>query len=243
MTLTVDTTSTSYRTLNILVQRPFLATGHLKKHSDADEKAEGERICLEAALAISKIIKAYRATFTLRRAPYLLSYAAYSAAVVLLHKGNAERTQLKGEITFFWTALCELQRGCNFGLHKPLSVLRQMMRELGEESVSFQNEDGGGYNSQFSRMLESSWTAAEGGGEELLNHHGGDNHACHDARFAGNNHSHSASMSDNNVDFGGGPASLFTNDRQGLLDVWDEDAQNIYNDTLFGLFAPPQLLH
>ncbi|OAP65058.1 hypothetical protein AYL99_01030 [Fonsecaea erecta] len=239
------TPHTSYRTLNILVQRPFLANGHLKKHSDADEKAEGERICLEAALAISKLIKAYRATFTLRRAPYLLSYAAYSAAVVLLHKGNAERTQLKGEIIFFWTALCELQRGCNFGLHKPLSVLRQMMRELGEESVSFQTEDGGGSNSQVSRMLESSWTAAEErGGGELLNHHGDDNQVCHGARFAGNNYSHSASMSDNNVDFGAGPASLFTNDHhQGLMDVWDEDARNIYDDMLFGLFAPPQHLH
>jgi hypothetical protein len=230
--------------LNILVQRPFLTTGHLKKHSDADEKAEGERICLDAALAISKLIRAYKATFTLRRAPYLLSYAAYSAAVVLLHKGNAERTQLKGEITFFWTALCELQRGCNFGLHKPLSVLRQMMRELGEESVSFQSEDGGVNDSQFSRMLESSWTAAEGaGGGELMNHHGGDNHACHGARFAGNNYPQSASMTDHNVDFGGGPASLLTNDRQGLMDVWDEDARNIYDDTLFGLFAPPQPLH
>ncbi|KAJ9612131.1 hypothetical protein H2200_003728 [Cladophialophora chaetospira] len=218
--------SSSYQTLNILVQRPFLATGHLKKHSDADEKSAGEKICLDAALAISKLIKAYKATFSLRRAPYLLSYAAYSAAVVLLHKGNPERTHLRDEITFFWTALCELQRGCNFGLHKPLSVLRQMMRELGE-NVPLETEDSGYMH--FARALEL-WTTAEA--SQMLSN-GNTEHA---SRFAGN---YSATRPDH-IDFGA--SSPFGN-RQSFMDVWDEDARNVYNDTLFGLFAPVQTLH
>lgn len=32
---------------------------------------------------------------------------------------------------FFWTALIDLQRGCNFGLQKPMEILRDMMHQFG----------------------------------------------------------------------------------------------------------------
>ncbi|KAL9570281.1 hypothetical protein ACKAV7_005584 [Fusarium commune] len=68
--------------------------------------------------------------FTLRRAPFLLSYAVYSAVIVILRQERHERGQFTEPISFFWTCLSELQVGCNFGLKKPLSVLQDMVREF-----------------------------------------------------------------------------------------------------------------
>jgi hypothetical protein len=33
---------------------------------------------------------------------------------------------------FFWSALTDLQHGCNFGLQKPLDILRDMIAQFGE---------------------------------------------------------------------------------------------------------------
>jgi len=79
---------------------------------------------------IQKYVSAYRDAFTLRRAPFLLSYAIYSAVTVILQQERNERGQFTDIISFFWTCLSELQRGCNFGLKKPLSILQEMVREF-----------------------------------------------------------------------------------------------------------------
>lgn len=75
-------------------------------------------------------MRAYKGAFTLRRAPFLLSYAVYSAVIVILHQERHERGQFMEPISFFWTCLSELQRGCNFGLEKPLNILRDMVYEF-----------------------------------------------------------------------------------------------------------------
>lgn len=36
-------------------------------------------------------------------------------------------------MSFFWAALADLQRACNFGLQKPMDILRDMMDQFGEE--------------------------------------------------------------------------------------------------------------
>lgn len=79
---------------------------------------------------IEKYVRAYRKAFSLRRAPFLLSYAVYSAVTVILHQERHDRGRLAGPISFFWTCLNELQRGCNFGLAKPLAILRELVQEL-----------------------------------------------------------------------------------------------------------------
>jgi len=78
------------------------------------------------------LIDAYKTAFTLRRAPYLLSYAAYSAIVVLLTQTQPESPLFVECIQFFWFALLDLQRGCNSGLGKPLKILQKLMQRLGK---------------------------------------------------------------------------------------------------------------
>lgn len=96
---------------------------------------------MQAAISIQQLIRAYRDAFTLRRAPYLLSYATYCALAVILRQKHSDRVSYLASIKFFWSALSELQRGCNFGLKKAISILRETMQEL-EEHVSAADLDG-----------------------------------------------------------------------------------------------------
>ncbi|CZR57489.1 uncharacterized protein PAC_07378 [Phialocephala subalpina] len=70
-----------YFTTLILLERPFLETGHLAFAADSTSPLLSEERCEGAAVKIWHLLKAYKETFTLRHAPYLISYAAYSAAL------------------------------------------------------------------------------------------------------------------------------------------------------------------
>lgn len=85
---------------------------------------------MESARAIERYLQAYRVTFGLQQAPFLLSYAVYSAVAIILPQERHDRGHFTEIIAFFWTCLGELQHGCNVGLKKPLSVLRNMAREF-----------------------------------------------------------------------------------------------------------------
>lgn len=104
--------------------------GHLRRHSDQTAKRRGEDACVKSALAIEKYVRMYRNAFSLRRAPFLLSYAAYSAVTVILHQEQQNRGQFAEKISFFWTCLNELHRGSNLGLKKPLKIIQDVVREL-----------------------------------------------------------------------------------------------------------------
>ncbi|KAK2806913.1 hypothetical protein FQN51_005713 [Onygenales sp. PD_10] len=127
------TPHTTYCTLIILLYRPFLCNGHLASLSDPTLQKYGEEKCKYAALRIWHLIDAYKRAFTLRRAPYLLSYAAYSAILVILTQTRVDNGQYLECIEFFWYTLLDLQRGCNFGLGRPMKILQSLMERLGQE--------------------------------------------------------------------------------------------------------------
>jgi hypothetical protein len=117
--------------------------GHLRRHSNEATKRRGEEGCIKSALAIEKYLRIYRDAFGLRRAPFLLSYAAYSAVTVILHQEQQNRRQFTEKISFFWTCLNELHRGSNLGLKKPLNIIQDVVRELQiniDESGSLNSE-------------------------------------------------------------------------------------------------------
>jgi hypothetical protein len=87
---------------------------------------------VSAALDICRLVKSYKATFTLRQAPYLISYSVYSAVVAILNQKSIERSQFTDYMSFFWSALTDLQRGANFGLQKPIEILREMTQQFGD---------------------------------------------------------------------------------------------------------------
>jgi hypothetical protein len=118
------TPHTTFNTLQILLHRPFLPEGHLS-HLPV-ENIPFRDICTSSALRIYKIARAYEDAFTFQHAPYLFSYALFSAATVIpRHEDHLE------VITFFCKALVILQRGANLGLRKPLVIIRDLMQRAG----------------------------------------------------------------------------------------------------------------
>ena len=124
--------------LHILIHRPFLPEGHLR-HFGLDE-APRRATCISAAFKIYELAKAYRDAFTLRRAPYMFSYALFSAASVIPFRQTDRKESSethhdeysqKELVVFFWTALKELQKGANFGLRRPIMIIRSLFERAG----------------------------------------------------------------------------------------------------------------
>jgi hypothetical protein len=106
-------TSTTYRTAVILLEEPFLKTGHLFSSSYPESHNKGEKMCKEAAFRIWRLLEAYKSTFTLRRAPYLISYAADSVALVILQQAS-KRLQVLRMFAFLLVCTFRLTKGMQF---------------------------------------------------------------------------------------------------------------------------------
>lgn len=73
--------SAMYNVLMILLHRPFVADGHLYNTSRSIS-VNSFMTCATAADQIIKLLRAYDKAFSVRRAPYLISYATYVAATI-----------------------------------------------------------------------------------------------------------------------------------------------------------------
>ncbi|KAL5343098.1 PrpF protein-domain-containing protein [Aspergillus crustosus] len=71
-----------HNVLVILLHRPFVADGHLYNTSRAIS-VDSFKKCASAASNISTLLRAYHRAFSIRQAPYLISYATYVAATIL----------------------------------------------------------------------------------------------------------------------------------------------------------------
>ena len=72
-----------YHVLLIQLHYPFVATGHLS--SEAPSTARNSfAVCATAAQEIVGLLMAYNTTFSIRKAPYLISYATYVSATILV---------------------------------------------------------------------------------------------------------------------------------------------------------------
>ncbi|PTD01697.1 Nitrogen assimilation transcription factor nit-4 [Fusarium culmorum] len=218
---------TTFHALTILLHRAFLEEGHLRRHTDETMKRRGEEACIQSALMIQKVVRRYRESFTLRRAPFLLSYAVYSAVIVILRQERHERGQFTEPISFFWTCLSELQVGCNFGLKKPLSVLQDMVREF---QTSIKESGSTGTEQPHPAGLDESFFFP------LAMAPSSNTIAPNTSTPTGAYMSASASDYIPNMDhfdptFGHSP---------GLLDFLNDQEKDISQDALYGLFAPSQ---
>jgi hypothetical protein len=120
--------------LHILLHRPFLPEGHLSHLANLDDNFRRD-ICISAAFKIYELAKVYREAFSLRRAPYMFPYALFCAASIILFKSINGREAVglpeRDIIGFFWMALKELQNGANFGLERPIMIIRSLIEHQG----------------------------------------------------------------------------------------------------------------
>ncbi|KAE8330273.1 fungal-specific transcription factor domain-containing protein [Aspergillus sergii] len=118
---------TTYWTLVILNQQPFTTQNRFGINLHAKVKHEAMDKCIEAAFNIRALAEAYQRAFTLRRAQFSISYAMYSAVLILLQHDSQGRDDYTEACRFFWSALLEYQKGCGSGLKKPLALLKSLM--------------------------------------------------------------------------------------------------------------------
>ncbi|KAL3292331.1 nitrogen assimilation transcription factor nira [Colletotrichum asianum] len=99
------------------------------------------QITPHAAFRIWKLVEVYKQTFTLRRAQYGIPYASYCAVVVILQQTGQDSEEHINCIRFFWLALLEYQRGCNYGLKRPLKLLKSLMLRLEKVAQNIDMEE------------------------------------------------------------------------------------------------------
>jgi hypothetical protein len=116
-----------YYSLVILLHRPFIADGHLRS---AAAPASSWKRCSTAARNITSIALSYQSTYTLRGAPYLLSYAVYVACTIHVRNAAAAEGSQGGEYSSLLAAslkcLDELSLP-NAGASKPASIIRKLV--------------------------------------------------------------------------------------------------------------------
>ncbi|TPX21296.1 hypothetical protein DIZ76_015252 [Coccidioides immitis] len=125
-----------YYSLVILLHRPFISDGHLRS---AVPPASSWKRCSTAARNITSIVLAYQATYTLRGAPYLMSYAVYVACTIHVRNAAATERDNPGENSSLLSAslhsLDELSLP-NVGVSKPARIIRKIMAANGLQLVS-----------------------------------------------------------------------------------------------------------
>ncbi|KAH8700167.1 fungal-specific transcription factor domain-containing protein [Talaromyces proteolyticus] len=216
------TPHTTFHALSILLHRAFLKEGHLRRHCDEGGRARSEESCINSALAIEKLVHAYKQAFTLRRAPFLLSYAVYSAVIVILRQEQHERGQFTESISFFWKCLSELKHGCNVGLEKPLGILRDMVHEF---HLNIQKVD-----------IESDGIPGLPNVDEAI--------PPSRSQQPANRPAINAMLPGEETDYMGQigqPNLAFDNSSPGFLVSLNQLENDISEDALYGLFAPSQI--
>ncbi|KAG5977143.1 hypothetical protein E4U55_007026 [Claviceps digitariae] len=120
-----------HNVLIILLHRPFLADGHLYNTSRS-MLVDSFMKCANAASNISSILRAYHRAFSIRHAPYLISYATYVAATILVRIAAKRRTEsaVYGNLATCLTVFKENQE-TNFAVRKAAMVIEKLMKRLG----------------------------------------------------------------------------------------------------------------
>lgn len=119
-----------YNVLIILLYRPFVADGHLYNTSRSIS-VDSFMKCASAASSISNLLRAYHAAFSIRRAPYLISYATYVAATILSRiaakRGN-DSTAHANLATCL--AVFKENQETNFAVQKASMIIQSLMKRL-----------------------------------------------------------------------------------------------------------------
>ncbi|KIW88573.1 uncharacterized protein Z519_10619 [Cladophialophora bantiana CBS 173.52] len=117
-----------YHSLLILLHRPFISDGHLR--STATPSLSWGR-CTSAARSITSIALAWKTAYSLRGAPYLLSYAIYVACTIHVRNAAADATNgsNREHTSLLAASLTCLEQLClaNPGVSKPMRIIQRLM--------------------------------------------------------------------------------------------------------------------
>ncbi|RFU28084.1 hypothetical protein B7463_g8241, partial [Scytalidium lignicola] len=121
----------TYYALIILLYRPLVADGHLRS---ASAPVTSWKRCTEAARNITHVAVAYRSAYTLRGAPYLVSYGLYVACTIHVRNAAAEENKHTNHSSLLlsWSVQCLEELSIpNPGVSRPVRIIRKLMSSKG----------------------------------------------------------------------------------------------------------------
>lgn len=125
-----------FNVLLILLHRPFVAEGHLHT-TDPSVAISSFTTCTTAASRIMRLLRAYDHAFSIRRAPYLISYATYVAATIHVRVaaqregGSRAHANLRACIGIF-----QKNQETNWAVRRAKKVILNLMDRMGVDMTS-----------------------------------------------------------------------------------------------------------
>ncbi|KAK7977046.1 hypothetical protein PG988_004536 [Apiospora saccharicola] len=132
-----------YHVLTILLHRPFVADGHLYNTSRSIP-VNSFLLCASAADSISALLRVYDRAFSVRHAPYLISYATYVAATI--HVRIAARRSSASEARDNLETCLDVFRDnekTNWAVRRAKTIVEGLIRRLGVRVTEDLGEDPG----------------------------------------------------------------------------------------------------
>ncbi|KAK1980764.1 fungal-specific transcription factor domain-containing protein [Colletotrichum cereale] len=129
-----------YHVLTILLHRPFVADGHLYNTSRSIS-VNSFITCATSANSIVGILRAYNKVFSVRHAPYLISYATYVAATihVRIAAKRSTESEARERLETCMSVFRENQE-TNWAVRRAKTIVEGLMTRLG---VSLSRVDAG----------------------------------------------------------------------------------------------------
>ncbi|CAI6099432.1 unnamed protein product [Clonostachys chloroleuca] len=120
-----------FNVLLILLHRPFVVDGHLL-NIPRSVSVDALKICATAATEIVRLIRKYHQAFSVRRAPYLISYATYVAATVHVRIASKRSTDSDAysNLESCLAVFIENQE-TNWAVRRAAGVVQNLMRRFG----------------------------------------------------------------------------------------------------------------
>ncbi|KAF9894353.1 hypothetical protein FE257_007856 [Aspergillus nanangensis] len=137
---------TTYHSLLILLHRPLVAGGHLQSSSaegSSSSVSSSWKKCASAARTITNLVFVHHAVYTLRGAPYLISYALYVACTIHVRNVAAMEQTSPGENSqLLALSLQQLEDLSvpNAGVSRPLHIIRKLMAAKGVKVAPYMKE-------------------------------------------------------------------------------------------------------
>ncbi|KAH8781056.1 fungal-specific transcription factor [Diaporthe sp. PMI_573] len=120
-----------YHVLTILLNRPFVADGHLYNTSRSIS-VNSFITCASAADSIVSVLRTYDRVFSVRHAPYLISYATYVAATIHVRIAAKRSTESQArECLETCMSVFRENRETNWAVRRAQAIVEGLMTRLG----------------------------------------------------------------------------------------------------------------
>lgn len=120
-----------WNVLRVLLHRPLVADGHLHLTLPSTSKSS-LATCTEAAINIVKLVRLYDKSFSVRRAPYLISYATYVAATIHVRiAATRASTSEAHEHLRTCLAVFDQNSATNYAVKKASIVIENLKKRMG----------------------------------------------------------------------------------------------------------------